>query len=226
MTSRTDAGTRAKARWWQFRSLRSRPRLTVAALIFAAMLSLLLGLHRPAAVALLLSFDLAALIYLGSLAALFHRATPRDMRRLARQQDTGRQGTLWSGVVLSMVVMVALGLELRAGKGGGVFPIVVAAASILLSWLFMNVQFAMHYAHDYYGDYGSKESGLDFPGTKEPDYWDFSYFAMVLGMTFQVSDVQITDRRLRRLALVHSVIAFFFNVFIIALSVNVVAGQA
>jgi uncharacterized membrane protein len=226
MTPRHDAGSAAKARWWQFRYLRSRPRLSVSALIFVALLALLLALRRPPALALLLGFDLAALVYLGSLAGLFRRATPKDMRRLARLQDIGRRGTLWSAVVLSAVVMVALGQELHAGKGGGTLPVAVAAASILLSWLFMNVQFALHYAHDYYGDYGSKESGLDFPGTKEPDYWDFAYFAMVLGMTFQVSDVQISDRRLRRLALVHSVIAFFFNVFIIALSVNVVASQA
>jgi uncharacterized membrane protein len=90
----------------------------------------------------------------------------------------------------------------------------------------MNSIFAMHYAHGYYGNLGAAHRGLDFPGEEEPDYWDFTYFAVVIGMTFQVSDVQITSRHLRRMALLHGVIAFFMNVFIIAMTVNIVAGQA
>ena len=107
-----------------------------------------------------------------------------------------------------------------------VADLIAAAASIVLSWLYMNMIFALHYAHGYYGHGNAMHKGLDFPGTDEPDYWDFAYFALVLGMTFQVSDVQIVNRRVRRTALTHSVIAFFFNVFIIAISVNVAAGRA
>ncbi len=102
----------------------------------------------------------------------------------------------------------------------------LATCSLLLAWLFLNTIFAVHYAHEFYGDSGGKHSGLDFPGTKEPDYWDFIYFAFVIGMTFQVSDVQISERKIRRVALVHALIAFFFNVIVIALSVNIVAGSA
>lgn len=101
-----------------------------------------------------------------------------------------------------------------------------AAVSIVLSWLYLNMIFALHYAHGYYSHRNALHKGLDFPGKEDPDYWDFAYFALVLGMTFQVSDVQIVSRRMRRTALVHSVIAFFFNVFIIAISVNVAAGRA
>jgi uncharacterized membrane protein len=161
---------------------------------------------------------------------VFNRAKPDHLRQHAQAQDIGRGGTLWSAVALSVVVLVALATELNAAKDGGVLQIVIAAISILLSWLFMNSMFAVHYAHSYYGngpDAGkTPRGGLDFPGTKQPDYWDFVYFAIVLGMTFQVSDVQITNRAIRRTALMHSVIAFFFNVFIIAISVNIAAGQA
>jgi uncharacterized membrane protein len=124
------------------------------------------------------------------------------------------------------VVLVALGTELQAGKTGGLLAIAIAAASIVLSWAFLNTLFALHYAHGYYGDYGKQHEGLDFPGDDEPDYWDFAYFAVVIGMTFQVSDVQVTSRYLRRMVLIHGVIAFFFNVFIIAVSVNIVAGRS
>ena len=68
------------------------------------------------------------------------------------------------------------------------------------------------------------DGGLDFPGGLSPDYWDFFYFALVLGMTFQVSDVQITSRKLRRLAAAHGLIGFLFNAVIIALTVNIAAS--
>lgn len=210
----------------RFHNLRARPRLMASTVVFVLAVAALYGSGVRASMALLLGFDLAALVYLILLAVLFTRATPALMRCQARAQDTGRWGFLWSGIVLTAVVMVSLGAELHGGKEGGMATIALAAASIVLSWLFMNTMFAMHYAHGYYGDFGKSHEGLEFPETPQPDYWDFAYFAIVIGMTFQVSDVQITSRYLRRVALLHSVIAFFFNVFIIALSVNVVAGQA
>ncbi|WNL44844.1 DUF1345 domain-containing protein [Dyella sp. BiH032] len=218
------AGTRRPKTHRRFHYLRARPRLMGSMAIFLVTLIALYGSGVGTSMGLLLAFDFAALVYLSLLAVLFSRATPELMRCQARAQDTGRWGFLWSAIVLTGVVMVALGAELH-GKGG-TGAIVLAAGSIVLSWLFMNTMFAMHYAHGYYGDFGKKHEGLQFPETPEPDYWDFAYFSIVIGMTFQVSDVQITSRYLRRVALLHSVIAFFFNVFIIALSVNVVAGKA
>ena len=89
--------------------------------------------------------------------------------------------------------------------------------------------FALHYAHSYYADADPRDSrrhggGLAFPGERNPEYWDFLYFSFVIGMTFQVSDVQIQDHSLRSIALVHGVVAFFFNVVIMALTINIVAG--
>ncbi|HWU75734.1 MAG TPA: DUF1345 domain-containing protein [Rhodanobacter sp.] len=194
-------------------------------IIFMLAEVVLVHMKLPVATAILLAFDLAAIVFLGSLAHLFNRATQEHMRSQARAQDTGRWGVLWSGIVLSAVVLVALGNELHAATTGGALALLVAATSVVLSWLFLNTMFAIHYAHGFYGDFGDKHTGLDFPGTEQPDYWDFIYFAVVIGMCFQVSDVQITSRYLRRVVLLHSVITFFFNVFIIAITVNIVAGQ-
>ncbi len=218
----------APQRWIPFRNLRARPRLAVSAIVFLVVgVALWQGFAIKPAKALLLAFDLGVLIYLSALAMLFNETkTPELMQTQAHKQDTGRWGVLWTGLALIGVVALALTTELGAAKGGGVQALLVAAASIVLSWLFLNVMFAMHYAHGYYGDFGKQHEGLDFPGTEQPDYWDFAYFAIVIGMTFQVSDVQITSRYLRRVALLHSVIAFFFNVFIIAISVNIAAGLA
>jgi uncharacterized membrane protein len=217
--------TPRKQGWRPFQVVRARPRLLIALTIFVitSVALTVAGMRLPSAI--LLGFDLAAVVFLIILARLFNRSTPTRIRHQARLQDTGRWGILWSGIVLSSVVMVALSSELHAAKGGGAMTLAVGALSVVLSWLFLNIMFAMHYAHGFYGDFGDKHTGLDFPDTPEPDYWDFAYFSIVIGMTFQVSDVQITSRYLRRVALMHSVIAFFFNVFIIAITVNIVAGQ-
>ena len=213
-----------KRRWRPLHVLRSRPRLMICAAVFVLSSGILLWLGLKPTSALLLGFDLGALLFVGVMLWNFSKATPAHMRSQARANDSGRWGVLWSAVVLSAAVMVALGSELHASKGGGLLAIVIAGGSIVLSWLFMNIMFAVHYAHGYYGDYGEQHKGLEFPDTPQPDYWDFTYFALVLGMTFQVSDVQITSRYLRRIAMMHSVIAFFFNMFVIAISVNILAG--
>jgi uncharacterized membrane protein len=208
-----------------FPALRARPSLVLGGVVLLVVAVAAWGLGMHPAPAFLLGFDAGALSFMGLQLREFSAATPARMHDKARRQDAGRWGILWSGVAISTVVLVALGTELEAGKTGGLVALVVAAASIMLSWAFLNTLFALHYAHGYYGDYGEAHKGLDFPGTAEPDYWDFAYFAVVIGMTFQVSDVQVKSRELRRMVLIHGVIAFFFNVFIVAVSVNIVAGR-
>jgi uncharacterized membrane protein len=211
MNAPSDGKTPARSmrrRWAPIRFVRARPWLAISTVVFLTV------------------FDAGALLYLTMLTRMFSRATAEHMCRQASGQDTGRRSTLWIAVALSVVVLVALSTELHAAKGGGARAMGMAALSIVLSWLFMNTMYALHYAHGYYGDFGKQHEGLDFPGTKQPDYWDFVYFAFVIGMCFQVSDVQITSHTLRRTALLHSVVAFFFNVFIIAISVNIAAGLA
>ncbi|HJP98703.1 MAG TPA: DUF1345 domain-containing protein, partial [Rhodanobacteraceae bacterium] len=149
-----------------------------------------------------------------------------SIRHRARSEDESYWGFLLGGAAVAAIALVALASELHASKHAGTIQIVLAVVSVLLAWLFMNTIFALHYAHEFYGDSGGKHAGLEFPGRSEPDYWDFVYFAFVLGMTFQVSDVQICEKTIRRVALVHGVIAFFFNVIVIAVSVNIVAGNA
>jgi uncharacterized membrane protein len=216
------------AKGWFNRQLRHfwvRPRWSVAIAIFVVLTAVLASFGLDFAVAFLLGFDISALVFLGAMAHMFAYSSMAKMRMRSRMQDPGRWGVLWISVGLSVVVLVALGLELHSAMAGGVVGVVVAAASLLLSWLFMSTIFAQHYAHLFYGNKDITSDELIFPGTTEPDYWDFLYFAVVVGMTFQVSDVQVADRNLRRTVLVQSVISFFFNVIIIAISVNVVAGK-
>lgn len=214
------------ARWRLLHFARSRPWLTSCTLVFAAAVALLLVAGARLASALMFGFDLATLIYLVTLARLFQRASGEQVSRQARRQDTGRRATLAVAVTVSLVVLLALATELRGVRAGGAAMVGGAALSVVLSWLFMNTMFALHYAHRYYGDGGEPRGGLQFPGQAAPDYWDFAYFSFVIGMCFQTSDVNVCDRGMRRLTLLHSVVAFFFNVFILAISVSVVGSLA
>ncbi|MDB5965767.1 MAG: hypothetical protein JWQ72_2267 [Polaromonas sp.] len=103
----------------------------------------------------------------------------------------------------------------------------LSVVALAVSWLFIQTIFTFRYAHRYYQEEKLKEPdgpGLQFPGGLDPDYFDFLYYAHVVGMTSQVSDVQVTSREMRRLTLVHSVLSFAFNMLVVALSINVVAG--
>lgn len=200
-----------------------RPRL-----IFAALLFLLLMLMLPAGwgvmVRWLLSFDGATLTFLIAASHMMAKASPVTMRRRAIMEDEGKWIVLALSTFAAFAVLVALMLEKVSAGHISAAHLALAMSTIILAWMFINTIFALHYAHDFYGGQEEAKNGLLFPGTEHPDYWDFIYFAFVLGMTFQVSDVQITSQRLRRLAVFHGTLAFFFNVFILALSVNIIAG--
>jgi uncharacterized membrane protein len=205
------------------RVVRHRPHFSTAAALFLILLATLIGGGFGLARGLLFAFDAAALIFLVGAAWMFAHSSVATIRARVPQQDAGRWGVLWSSVAVSAVAVVSLGIELHAASGEGIVKVILAPASLVLSWCFLNTIFGLHYAHEYY--MAAKDKPLLFPGPDEPDYWDFIYFAFVLGMTFQVSDVQITRASVRRVALAHGVLAFFFDVFILALSVNVVAGK-
>lgn len=213
------------AGWLRYhtRHVWKRPRLSLAVLVFLVVLLPTLQRLTPAR-ALLLAFDAAAAAYLILIFRMMARATLASLRQRAEEQHEGRWVVLATSLIVALATLVALSLELHSKTDGSPLQVLLSVGSIVLVWVFVNTVFTLHYAHDYYNPHAAASPGLQFPGTDAPDYWDFSYFAFVLGMTFQVSDVQISNRSLRRFALLHSVLAFFFNVVIIALTVNIVAG--
>ncbi len=105
----------------------------------------------------------------------------------------------------------------------------MAALAVIQSWLLIHTVFTLRYAHVFYrseqeADVEGSGGGLIFPGGHYPDYQDFAYFSFVVGMTCQVSDVNITSRSMRRLALLHGLLSFAFNTVILALSINIISG--
>ncbi len=210
--------------------LRARPRLYIAVALGIAVTLLipdmLNGLERAA-----VGWDTGIIFYLALMLHAALRATPQSMHRRAQIEDPTRwvflvlvAGTAWfSMFALLGIVHAAHG----AGGNASVALAVLAGMTILLSWLFAHTAFAIHYAHDFYTDAARKRPpGLIFPGKeRDPDYWDFLYFSFVVGMTCQVSDVQVSTRGWRRLVLVHGVVSFLFNTLVLALSINLLAGQ-
>ncbi|CAI9675836.1 MULTISPECIES: DUF1345 domain-containing protein [Elizabethkingia] len=102
------------------------------------------------------------------------------------------------------------------------FMVLIAVGSMISSWALVHTLYTFHYAHLYYKTKGGK--GLDYPGDEKPDYLDFAYFSFVMGCTFQVSDVEISSKEIRRVALFHGLLSFALNTFVVALTINIIAG--
>lgn len=157
---------------------------------------------------------------------------PKEVRLIAKLGDSSRFMIFFFVVTAALVSIVAIYLLLKsaAGKVSVDRSVLLSMASVIISWWLVHTVFTMRYAHLYYGNKLTKDGkddggGLDFPGDdKEPDYMDFVYFSFVLGMTFQVSDVVITSKRIRRLAWGHGLISFAFNTAIVALGINIISG--
>ena len=176
----------------------------------------------------------AAYLALSAWAAI--GATTHDMRRAASYEDEGVLAILiltFFAVSLCLAAIFALLDQQHDPKAPlepetGPWTVAIAGASVLLAWLTSHTVMAFRYAHLYYsaddasGPGGAPDArGLDFPGTDEPQIWDFFYYSFVVGMTSQVSDVQASSARMRRATLIHSVASFVFNTVILALAVNI-----
>jgi len=172
----------------------------------------------------LIGWNAGIWIFLALVMKMMATASVADLRKRAGLEEEGRIATLGLVTIATAVALIALGTELADAlpdtDPNKTLRVTIALAAIFGSWLFVNISFALHYAHEVYRTKLSV-GALGFPNEKEPDYWDFLYFAMVLGTTFQTSDVEIRSRVLRRTAMAQGLIAFLFNTAIIALTVSV-----
>jgi uncharacterized membrane protein len=157
----------------------------------------------------------------------------RKIRELAQQQDLSRLLVFLFVVSSACAALFAVGFLISVHKGETrghlTVHLLLTLLTVISSWMLVHTVFGLRYAHAFYGDSDQPgvhqhAGGLIFPGDRPPDYFDFAYFSFVVGMTCQVSDVQITSRRMRRLTLVHSVLSFGFNTIILALLINTVSG--
>ncbi|MFA7602093.1 MAG: DUF1345 domain-containing protein [Novosphingobium sp.] len=175
---------------------------------------------------LAMAFDLAAAIFVLSLIPLLRERGAQVIRRHADANDANRVLVLVVTSLLTVVVMAAIAGELPAARAGDMAAAARLVATLVLIWLFANSVYALHYAHDWYlpGKDGGDAGGIAFPGTPEPAYGDFVYFAFTLGMTFQTSDCDITSRRIRGITVLHSLAAYVYSIGVIAFTINAISG--
>ena len=183
---------------------------------------------------LIASWDLSALVYLGLAWQVIARSDVRMTRDHALSQDQSSHVMFLFVVTAAFAGMVAIGFLATTLKGLELWTkawhLALSIVALISSWLLIQTVFAFHYARRYYAPRHRAQAqpaglrGLQFPGDLDPDYLDFAYYSFVVSMTSQVSDVPVVSRPMRHLTLIHSVLAFIFNIAILALSINIIAS--
>jgi len=178
-----------------------------------------------------LSWDVFGALLLGMTWIVFFTTGPQHIREESKIEDDSRTVIFFVVIIATIAGLVGV-LQLLLSKKGSdhdnaiILPI--AILGMVFSWLLVHSIFTVRYAHLYYGNDPDQPEihvgGLKFPADSKPDFLDFAYFSFVLGMTFQVSDVEVTSKAMRRIALFHGLLSFGYNTVIVALTINVIAG--
>ena len=219
---------------WIVRLARSRPRLFVSTACGIA-LGFLFPHDWRLITRLLLAWNAGTWLYFILSGLLVANASHETVRIRAEAQDEGRLTILILSILAGAAAIGAIVAQLGIAKNMAGFEkglhLGLAAATVVSAWAFIHLIFALHYAHDFYAPRGAPGSGagvgaggLDFPGTDQPDYWDFLYFSFTIAVAAQTSDVTVLSQDVRKLVLGQSVLSFFFNLLILGLSVNIAAS--
>ena len=169
------------------------------------------------------AFDVAAVLFLLLCKSILSIDDPAEMERIAQLNDANRTFLLIITGIVTAVLLIAVGAE-TVGRNPQTFAKALIILTLVVAWLFGNTVYALHYAHMAYVTPEAGCAGFRFPGTAEPVYWDFVYFAFTCGMAFATSDVEVTDQRIRKVVTFHCLAAFAFNIGVLAFTVNLLAS--
>lgn len=186
--------------------------------------------HFNAMITGMILWDVFALSYITTSWIVFFTSSISHITKKARKDDGSRLFVFLIVVFASFASMFTVLMLIISKDTADIAKVIylpVIITGMLLSWILVHTTFCFHYAHLYYdNDEGTEKNagGLTFPEELHPDYIDFAYFSFVIGMTFQVSDIEITSRTIRRQVLVHGLLSFALNTFVVALTINLIAG--
>ncbi len=202
---------------------------TLIAIVVAVGAYLLLGNHASVATRVIAAWDGFAVTLLVLIWIVILTSGVDEIRHRAQRQDLSRLVIFIFTVTAACLSIFAVVALLSAAKQTNhlVLHVILSVIAVITSWTLVHTIFALRYAHFYYDKGEAADThlgGLDFPSDESPNYLDFAYFSFVIGMTCQVSDVQITSKSLRALALAHGVLSFCFNTVILALTINTISG--
>jgi uncharacterized membrane protein len=177
----------------------------------------------------MVAWNIGTALYLVLVAHMMFGTTHERMRNRALKQNNGRFLVLCLVILSALLALGGIVAELSLAKQlQGELKLThmgLVALTVFTTWLFTQVMFALHYAHEFYMPlHEGIAGGLEFPGGHAPDYGDFLYVACVIGTSGQTADVSFSSRNLRRIGLVHCVLAFFFNTTLVALTINIASG--
>jgi uncharacterized membrane protein len=220
-----------------FRAFRDRPRLVTSLTVGTAVAIGLYGLPNDLRESTrnILIWDSAGLTFsLLMVGMMFDCGVDRIQARAAAQ-DEGRGLTLTLSVLAATLSVFAIAQELGLAKNDHepikALRVALAFATIAVSWFFTHLNFALHYAHEYYSpetcpdqEGRTDRGGLNFPGGEPPDYWDFLHFSVIIGVASQTADIEFTSKPMRRIGTVHGALSFVFNTVVLALTINLLAG--
>jgi len=219
---------------WQrnrfLRQIHARPRLMVATVVALAVTFLLpTEVASQAVTRSLIAWNAGAVLYVVLAAVMMTRSTSHQMRRRAQLQDDGQVAILVLTALAAVASLIAIAAELTVVKDLHGYlkaaHVALAGITVLSSWAFIQVMFALHYAHVYYAAAcHGRPAVLAFPGGEDPDYGEFFYFAAVIGTSGQTADVSFASKPLRRIGSLHCILAYLFNTTVLALLINIGAG--
>lgn len=217
----------------------SRPFMLRPRLMVGILTAVLIGLACPPdwrlATRLLIAWNSGVLLYIILTFVMMLRDDLDRFHQRASVPDEGRFVILTLSIFAAVFSIAAIVVQLAATKdmAGSVklMHIGLAATTIVTGWTFIHLTFALHYAHEYASEKRKRadlpekiRGGLDFSDTLSPDYSDFLYFSFIIGVASQTADIAICSPTMRRIALVHGIVAFFYNTTILALTINIAAG--
>lgn len=202
-------------------------RIIVAAIAAFVIIILFRNQRKPPEEMVVLAWVSFSVVFLMLSWVVIFSSSPAFINKKADKEDGSRIFVFVMIIIAAVASFIAVVLLIISGKqsNSGIRPaefLILAVGCMLLSWAMVHTVFTFHYAYLFYKE--DQRKGLDFPGDAKPDYLDFAYLSFGVGSTFQVADVAIQAKNIRRTVLFHSIISFLINTFVVALSINIIAG--
>lgn len=211
-----------------YRSVRARPRMALSTLF-----GLAVALLIPAdsfIIHALLGWNAGVILYIALILILMAHTAPAEIRKRSIAEAEGRFTVLLLVIAAATMILIAIALGVFSAKQlqgtARLLRLALTFITVVNSWAFVQIVFTIYYAHEYHAEVKGRRGnrgGLKFMGSGTPDYWDFLYFALTVGMTAQTSDTGVETHRMRRLVIVHGLVSFVFTTAVIALTVNLAA---
>jgi uncharacterized membrane protein len=213
--------------------LRMHPlqRLSVSILLVAVTILILKHSGFSGLLITVCSWCVFALSFIITSWVILYTRSLSEIKKYAKKEDGSRVFVILITILSSFAALIAvllLVIDKNRITSEEWITIPACIFSVILSWVMVHTIMTFHYANLYYDDDEKRKKeqreGLKFPEEDAPDYLDFAYFSFVVGMTFQVSDVEVTDKKMRKIVLVHGLVSFALNTFVVALTINFIAG--